>query len=366
MRLTGGFGIVSYGAAIPRRRLRVEEVLRVWSHTHLPEIRDGLNVKERVVLGGDEDTTTLALDAANQALERIADARDRIGALYLGTCTDPYDSRPTATILSEALGLRPSAMCADVQFAEKSGTAAWQICDAMVRGGLAARALAIASDTINRHTSPGDLQEPYASAGAAAFLVGRADVVAEVEGSSTHNTELADSFRIEGDRYIQSGSRLGMMKNDIGVFAHCQAAGSSLLEDLSAKPGDYRYAIFPQTYGAMSYQAGRQLGFQKEQIDPGVIADRLGNCGAAGTLLGLARVLDRAEPGERIFLASYGFGAGSDAISLKVTPEIKQLRRRPSLAIDELIGRGEIVDYATACRLEFKYMRPAHVSHPNL
>ena len=366
MKLTGDIGIASYGAAIPQRRMKVEEVIRVWPHTRLPEITFGLQVSERAVLGADEDTTTLAIDAANQALDRLGDSRDRIGAFYLGTCTDPYASRPTATIIGEALGLRPSTLTADVQFADKSGTAALQICDAMVRAGLAGRALAIGADTINRHTMPGDLEEAYASAAGVAIVVGKTSVIAEIEGSVTYNTELADSFRIEGDRYIQSGSRLGMMKNDIGVFAHCQTAGAALLGELGAKPVDFRYAVFPQVYGSMPYHAGRELGFQKEQIEPGVVANRIGNCGAASTLLGLARVLDHAAPGERILVVSYGFGAGSDAFSLRITSEINRLRAVKSPTVDDLIGRGQVIDYATASRLEFKYSRPAHVSHPNL
>ncbi len=366
MKLASGIGIVSYGVAIPRRRIRVEEVLRVWPHTRVHEIRDMLNVKERAVLGPDEDTTTLAIDAAKHAFEKVGDTRDRIGAFYLGTCTDPYASRPSATVVAEALGLKSDAMCADVQFGDKSGTAALQVCDAMVRGGLAGRALAIGADTINRHTAPGDLEEPYASAAAVALLLGRADVVAEFEGSTTHNTELADSFRLEGDRYIQSGMRLGQMKNDIGLLAHCAEAGSALLRTLGTKPSDYQHAVFPQIYGAMPYHVGKSLGFQQEQIGAGVIADRIGNCGAASTLLGLARVLDRAKPGDRIFFVSYGFGAGSDALSLCVTPEIDRLRAAKALTVDAMLDRGEIVDYATASRFEFKYVRPAHVSHPNL
>jgi len=94
----------------------------------------------------------------------------------------------------------------------------------------------------------------------------------------------------------------------------------------------------------------------KEQVEPGVIAPAIGDCGAASALLGLVHVLDTAKPKQRIFLATYGFGAGSDALVLEVTAGIESRRPKVPLA-HALYQRKAMVDYATACRLEYKYMQ---------
>jgi len=218
--------------------------------------------------------------------------------------------------------------------------------------------LAVASDTINRHTCPGRFYEYTASAGAAAFVIGQENVLADIVGTHSYATDLSDFFRTEGERYIQNIGTGGEIYPawEIGFVDHVVQAGEALMTSLSLRPKDYTYAVFQQPYGFAPYAVGQRLGFTKEQIEPGVIAPMIGDCGAASSLLGLVHVLDRAKKGERIFLASYGFGAGSDALSLEVTPAIETKRPGASLAA-YLYEKKSLVDYATACRLEYKYMQ---------
>lgn len=41
-------------------------------------------------------------------------------------------------------------------------------------------------------------------------------------------------------------------------------------------------------------------------------------------MVGLSATLDIAKPGDKIFVCSYGSGAGSDAFVIEVTKEIKK------------------------------------------
>ena len=53
-------GIVTYGSYIPRFRIKVEEIARVWGED--PEdIKNGLNIQSKSVPGPDEDTATISV-----------------------------------------------------------------------------------------------------------------------------------------------------------------------------------------------------------------------------------------------------------------------------------------------------------------
>ena len=58
-------GIAGYGAYVPRFRLPGSEVDRVWK-----EGQAGSPIKEKAVPGPDEDTATMSIEAARNALAR--------------------------------------------------------------------------------------------------------------------------------------------------------------------------------------------------------------------------------------------------------------------------------------------------------
>ena len=74
------------------------------------------------------------------------------------------------------------------------------------------------------------------------------------------------------------------------------------------------------------------------------------------SLLGLAAILDVAEPGDRIFFCSYGSGAGSDAFAFRVTDHIRD--RRQGLSVGDYLDRGQRVDgYGHYLKLRGKIKR---------
>ena len=348
-------GILGYGAFVPYTRISVEEIQKVWRNIPLERLQNVLKVKERAVLQPNEDTNTLAIASARESIRNAGIDRGQIGALFFGTGTNPYDSKPSSTVIAEAIGISSNLMCGDVQFSGKSGSTAIQICMGLVDSGMVKMALAVGADTINRHTCPGRVYEYTASAGAAAFLIGKEHTIAEILGTRSCASDLSDFFRVEGDRYIQSTGEGGELYPawEVGFMDHVTNASQSLMQDLKHKPEDYTFAVFQQPYGFVPFAVGERLGFTKEQIEPGAISINIGDCGAASALLGLIQVLDKAKKGDKILVVAYGFGAGSDAISLEATPLIEE--RRPSLFLEKILNEKTMVDYATACRLEYKY-----------
>jgi len=351
-------GITGYGVAIPRRRLAVDEIVDLWKNLEMNVVKEKWGMSERTVLAQDEDSTTLAVAAAKEAIGRCG-VSSGIQALYYGTCTDPYDSRPSSTVVLEALDLPYTTKCADIQFSTKSGTAAMIESYAMVKAGLAGQALAIGTDTIDRHTAPGDLLESCAGAGAGAVVIGTENVAATIDGVETYSTDISDGFRVEGERYIRSGLLIRQDKYDVGILPHTEAAAKNLMDRLGTKPADYKYAVLQQNTPAIARMDAQALGFTEEQTAPAMYCGLTGDTGSSSPFIGLAKVLEKAQPGDRIFLVSYGFGAGSDAIALTVTENIGAMRKSGK-TVEAHIDNKVMLDYKTAMKLEYKYIRPSY------
>ena len=90
-------------------------------------------------------------------------------------------------------------------------------------------------------------------------------------------------------------------------------------------------------------------GFSDAQLETGLLSGVIGNTYAGASPVGLTAILDIAQPGERILMVSYGSGAGSDALDLRVTENISKRRNAAPSTADYIARRVEI-DYATYAR----------------
>lgn len=341
-------GISGYGAYVPRYRVLTEVISSIWR----PEAAAAPAVPEKSVPGPDEDVVTMAIEAARTAIARASIEPSKVDAVWVGSESKPYAVKPSATIVAEAVGITPAVLAADMEFACKAGSEAMQAAMALVGSGMAEGALAIGMDTAQ--SKPGDALEYTAGSGGAAFLFTAAEEsVAVVEGSYSHVTDTPDFFRREGAAYPEHGARF---TGEPSYFEHTLAASRKLLGELDAEAGDFSYAVFHQPVPKFVRRVAAQLGFSRQQIDTGLVAPRMGNAYSGSSLLGLAAILDVAEPGDRIFFCSYGSGAGSDAFAFQVTEQIGSRRQGPKVA-DYLERRREISDYGHYLRLQRKIRR---------
>jgi len=339
-------GIVGYGAYIPKFRISVDEISRVWKAD--PEtIRNGLLVEEKSVPDKDEDTITISVEAGKNALLRAGINPQDVGAVYIGSESHPYTVKPSGTVVADALNLGPELMVADFEFACKAGTAAIQCCFALVKSGEIKYGLAIGADCAQ--SKPGDALEYTAAAGGAAYIIGK-DPLAILEGTYSYTTDTSDFWRREGADYPSHGARF---TGKPAYFKHVTASTNELLNKLSMKPSDFSHVVFHMPNGKFPLKAAKLLGISKEQLELGMVVTKIGNCYSGSSLLGLSRILDHAKPGERILLTSYGSGAGSDSFSFLVTDKILE---RVNLAkkTDFYIDRKENIDYGTYVRLRKK------------
>jgi 3-hydroxy-3-methylglutaryl CoA synthase len=164
MRPSQEVGIVGYGAYVPRYRLPATEIGHIWGSSE-----GGYPVKEKSVPGLDEDTTTMAIEAARNALKRAGIAAHELRAVWVGTESKSYAVKPTGTIVAEALGATPFTQAADWEFACKAGTEALQAALGLVGSGMARYALVVGMDAAQGR--PGDALEFTAGAGGAAYVL---------------------------------------------------------------------------------------------------------------------------------------------------------------------------------------------------
>ena len=337
-------GIVGYGAYLPRYRLPGTEVDRIWK-----DGEGGSPIKEKAVPGPDEDTATMSVEAARNALARAGVDPAAIRAVWVGSESHPYAVKPTSTIVAEAIGAVPATQAADWEFACKAGTEAFQAAMAFVGSGMSDYALAIGMDTAQGR--PGDELEYTAGAGGAAYLVGPAEeALAVIEGSFSYVTDTPDFFRRPYEHYPQHGSRF---TGEPAYFKHVFAAARQLMESLGSTPADYAAAVFHQPNPKFPERAARTLGFKPEQTRTGLLCPLVGNTYAGSSMLGLTAILDEAKAGDRVLLVSFGSGAGSDAISFRVTDRIEERRDRATRT-QVYVWRRKEIDYGTYVRYRQK------------
>ncbi|KPL78435.1 hypothetical protein ADN00_06850 [Ornatilinea apprima] len=336
-------GITGYGAYVPQYRLPAAEVARIWSGS---DEDGGGPVIEKSVPGMDEDVISMSIEAARNALARAEICACELRAVWVGSESHPYAVKPSGTIVAEAIGAGNHIQAGDWEFACKAGSEAMIAAIGLVGSGMANYAMAIGMDTAQGR--PGDQLEYTAAAGGAAYIIGPAEnALATIEASYSYVSDTPDFWRRPYQKYPEHGQRF---TGEPAYFKHITSAAKTLMKELGAQPGDFKYAVFHQPNTKFPTRVAGLLGFSKEQIQTGLLSPRIGNTYAGAALIGLTAVLDVAQPGDRILMTSFGSGAGSDALVLTAT-EALLARREKALSTEQYIARRVAIDYAQYARM---------------
>ncbi len=344
-------GIVGYGTYIPRYRIRVEDIAKVWG-TDAESYKKGLMLQEKAVPGPDQDVITMSVEAARYALARAQIDPQKLGAIYIGSESHPYAVKPSGTVVAEAIAATPKIHCSDFEFACKAGTEAMFVCFGLVKSETIEYGLAIGADTAQG--APGDALEFSAAAGAAAYIFGRENIAAEVLETFSFCTDTPDFWRREYQHYPRHGSRF---TGEPAYFRHTLSAAQAIMEKAGKKPEDFTYAVFHQPNGKFPMLAAQKLGFKKEQWQDGRLSPTLGNTYSGASPIGLAAILDKAQPGDTILMVSFGSGAGSDAFIYRVTDQILKIRDKAPKTRVQLDTAKQYLDYGTYAKFRGKILK---------
>ena len=342
-------GIVSYGGYVPRYRITPKDIGAVWG-VDGEAMGRGLNIRAKSVPGPDEDVITMSVEAARNALKKAPhiDPKD-VGAIYVGSESHPYAVKPSATIVAEAIEAAPVMTAADYEFACKAGTAAIQTCMGLTISEMYRYGMAIGSDT--SQGAPSDALEYSASAGAAAFVIGRDHLMATIDSTVSYTTDTPDFWRREGQAYPSHGGRF---TGEPAYFKHVMSCANLLFKRAGTGPEDYDFAVFHQPNGKFPVRVGKMLGFNDKQMDTGLLVREIGNTYSGAIMVGMCAIFDIAKPGQRMFAVGYGSGAGSDAFDITVTDGIDGIDRRAGRTMRSMVEDTKFVDYATYAKFRKK------------
>jgi len=349
MKPARAVGIVGYGAYIPAYRLPASEISNLW--------RGGqdinfLPVKQKSVPGKDEDVITMSIEASKNAIARAGIESNKIRAIWVGSESHPYAVKPTGTVIGQVLDIVPETLAADMEFACKAGTEAMQAAFAFVGSSMDDYALAVGMDTAQGR--PGDALEYTAAAGGAAYIIGPAEEsLAVLLGSYSYVTDTPDFFRRAYQKYPEHGNRF---TGDPAYFDHIIHSVTNLLEGLNLKPSDLNAAVFHQPNTKFPAKVAKMLGFTKDHLKFGLLSPRIGNTYAGASVLGLTDILDHSKPGDKVLIASFGSGAGSDSFVFEINDKIIDAVNKAPLT-EDYVNREVKITYGQYARWRKKIVK---------
>jgi hydroxymethylglutaryl-CoA synthase len=315
-------GIVGWGVHLPHYRLDRSQIA--------PLVGVGGGKGTRAVASYDEDTTTMAVQAARNLLRAGGPPP---ASIWLATTTPTYLDKTNATAVHAALRLDRSAAAYDAVGSVRSTSGALR---AALEGSGAA--LVIGSDL--RAGRPGSAEESAgADAAAAVLIAGEADgpVLAELVGRASVTEEFLDRWRAPGEM----GSRV--WEERFGETKYAPLAAEALTAALA--DGGLSVDRVDALVVAGMHERACATAIKNSGVATDRVADRLaaavGNAGAAQPLFLLARALEQAGPGEIIVLLVLSDGA--DAFVFRATDAIAAYR--PSRPVATQILTGAPISY---------------------
>lgn len=306
-------GITSYGVYIPKYRLGRDVVAKAWG----PRFISG----ERAVANHDEDSLTMATEAALNCLLGI-DPKTVEGLIFAST-TSPYLEKQASTLVATAADLPVEIFTADHLSSIRAGTAALKTAVDAVKGGSARNILVAAADS--RRAEPGTDSEQLFGDGSAAVMVGGAGVVASIEGVYSLSEEFMDAWRKQDDEFIQKGDAAFVQAYGYGrIVPNCV---QGILKKYEMKISDISHFLIPAPDSRSYARVVKTMNLPAGSFPEDPLLTTVGDTGAAAPLVLLVAALEKAKPGEKILLCSYGAG-NADAFLLQVTPEVERWKGR--------------------------------------
>ena len=308
------YGIQSYGTYVPFYRLKKSTVAAAYG---------GFAKRgEKAVAYYDEDSLTMAVAASMEAAYG-----KNLESVMFATTTAPYKEKLSATQIAACLNAPKQIRTMD--FAGSLRCAS----DAMLAAKDSGLTTLVATGDCRLGACDGQYENDLGD-GAAAYLLGSDDVIAEIVDSVSLSMDIHDMWRNDEDRYVR------FWDVRFANSTHYEPMVKQAVKELLAKTGltaaDITYIVNYAHEDRHRTAVAAKLGFTPEQIPMGLYGE-IGNTGAAAAPMLLNSVLDTAKAGDKILYVSYGDGC--TAILLQVTENIE--KGRPAQTVAQKIAHKD-------------------------
>ena len=309
-------GITAYGAHIPQQRLERMAIFQSmgWFAPAIIQFAQG----EKAMCNWDEDSFTMAVAASRDCTVGVD--KSLIDSVYLGSTTLPFADRQNAGMVAAAMNLKPEVVSADYAGSLKAGTSALLAALDAVRAGAKRSVLVTATD--KREAKSAYLYEMWFGDGAASFMVGSDNVIAEFKGSHSVSHDFVDHYRGADHKFGYMWEERWV--RDQGYAKIVPEVLNGVLDKTGLKMDDISKVIFPCLFKGEAKAIARRMGFGEKLADN--MHEVCGETGAAHPFVMFINNLQEASPGDKIIMAS--FGQGSDALIFEVTDAIRSLPPR--------------------------------------
>jgi len=304
-------GITSMGIYVPAYRLNREEISRAWRTKSLGG--------ERTVARFDEDSLTMAVAAT---LDCIKYGPHRPDGLFFASTTSPYKEKQAAAIIAASVDLSEDTRTADFTDSLRSGTIALSSAMDAVKSGSANNIVVVASDC-RMGTGKSQFEQQFGD-GAVAISLGNSEVIASIEGSYSLFSEFLDTWRLEGNAFVQSWEERFVVTE--GYLNTMERIISGVMEKYRVAPSEFAKVVFYGPDNRSHANLARRLGFNLGTQVQDLIFQSIGNTGTATLPMMLVAALKEAKPNDKILVANYA--DGGDAFILKVTEKIGKFQEK--------------------------------------
>jgi len=323
------FGILAFGAYVPITRLQ-RSAIHATNGWFAAGLR-GLAKGEKAVANWDEDSVTMAVEAARDTLDGID--RAQVERVVIASTTLPFADRQNAGIVKEALNLPDAVGAMDVTGSQRAATSA-------LLGALEGRATTLVCAAEIATPKPASEREMTAGDAAAALLIGSGTPVATLVASHSATVDFVDHFREAGAAHDYDWEARWV--RDEGFARIMTPAIAALFEKAGVKGDAIDHFIVPVAVKGVPEMLAKTAGVPDAAV-ANALAPTLGHAGAAHALVMLSAALEGAKPGARILLAS--FGQGCDLLLFEVTDAIESVG--PRLGVSGWLARRiESANYA--------------------
>ena len=324
-------GIRSCGAYVPVYRLSREEIGRAMGGYAM--------AGERSVANVDEDSITMAVESARNALNGVD--RSEIDALFFASTSAPYKEKQSASTITLGADLNEGIMTSDIANSIGAGASAINLAMDRVKSG-SARNILIAASDCRPATGGSDFEQSFGD-GAGAIIISNEDLIAEFEGGYSITDDFIGVWRTSEDKFDRSWEDRFVKLE--GYQKNVTAAVNGLFNKYKMGPSDFQKVVLPAPDQRSLKAVSRALGFDfKTQVQDPLFAT-VGDTGASHPLVILTACLESAKPNDKILFVSYGDGA--QALIFTVTDKIENFknRRRVEDCIEDRISLANYEEY---------------------